>query len=102
MYQLATINIKQLPAVKIRNQQKILELTGSKLDLITAYEVIKKETKNFTEKNDKAQQADALYSELLKMNGIAVENTEGSEKIRVKEQERARAIALMELELSLV
>lgn len=103
MYQTVNITPKDLARIKIRNQDKIIELTGSKLDPVLAYEIIKKSSKDFTEMNNRVKEADALLAELLKANGITVEaNTpEPETRIRLQERERARALKLLELELQL-
>jgi hypothetical protein len=103
MYQIENITPNELSKVKIKNQDRITELTGSKLDLQKAYEVIKDETKGFKEKNEKALQADELFAELLKLNGISTTRSskEKDNQIKLKEQERTRALKLLELELQL-
>ncbi len=101
MYQIANITPAALAKVKIRNQSRILELTGSKFDPVRAYEIIGKEAKGFTEQNAKAEQADALFVELLKINGITLNKPDADNAIRIREQERARALQLLELELEL-
>ena len=102
MYQLTKVKPEVLSKVQVKNQDKILELTGSKLEPTKAFEIIKNETKDFKEANEKAKQADQLFMELLKLNGISVNGTaNGSGKIRLREQERARALELLELELQL-
>lgn len=104
MYQLTKVKPQDLSKVQVKNQDKILELTGSKLEPLKAFEIIKTETKDFKESNEKAKQADGLFIELLKLNGISVNGTavktDGG-KIRLREQERARALELLELELQL-
>jgi hypothetical protein len=102
MYQIAAITPGDLARIKIRNQDKIIELTGSKLEPSLAYEIIKKSSKGFTEMNSMVKEADALFAELLKTNGITLQSSNGETKIRLKEQERARAIKLLALELELV
>tara|TARA_R110002072_G_scaffold8208_1_gene42908 strand:+ start:2584 stop:2901 length:318 start_codon:yes stop_codon:yes gene_type:complete len=103
MYQLTKVKPEVLSKVQVKNQDKILELTGSKLEPTKAFEIIKNETKDFKEANEKAKQADQLFMELLKLNGISVNGAAGNAggKIRLREQERARAIELLELELEL-
>jgi hypothetical protein len=101
-YQIANVNVNKLPPVTIKNQERIIELTGSKLDLIYAYDIIRKEANDFTEDNEKAVQADAMYMELLKTHGVAVKESTERERIQVRERERLRALALIELELSLL
>ena len=104
MYQLTKVKPEVLSKVQVKNQEKILELTGSKLEPAKAFEIIKNETKDFKEANEKAKQADQLFMELLKLNGISVNGTTAKNdggKIRLREQERARALDLLELELQL-
>lgn len=103
MYQIANITPAALAKVKIRHQSKILELTGSKFDPVNAFRILSKETKGFTEQNAKVQQADALFVELLKLNGITLKKpaVDNATRIRIQEQERTRALELLELELEL-
>lgn len=103
MYQLTKVKPEVLSKVQVKNQDKIMELTGSKLEPVKAFEIIKNETKDFKESNEKAKQADQLFIELLKLNGISVNGAAGSDsgKIRLRERERSRALELLELELEL-
>lgn len=109
MYQIVELSPEAIKKVRITNQEKIRYLTGSELDLLKAFELIKAESKAFTEENEKAMEADKLLFELLKKNNI-----EGSDKsqqrkksnekdayLRLRERERLRMLALLELELQL-
>ena len=94
-----------LQQIQVRHQDKILELTGSRLEPAKAYEIIKKETKGFKESNPKAQQAN-LFMELLRLNGISLpgeapEKPNEQNRLQLQERERARALELLELELTL-
>jgi|SRR5690606_35795616 len=107
MYQLNTIAPDTLSKIEVKRQDKIIELTGSPFDPAKAFEVIKKETKDFTKEHQKAREADRLFMELLKLNGIAVQDKMGSNKtaearMRLHEQERLRSLELLELELELM
>ncbi|GAA0892602.1 hypothetical protein GCM10009122_22810 [Fulvivirga kasyanovii] len=106
MYILEKVKPADLSRIQVKKQDKIIELTGSRFDPAKAFEVIKKETKDFKEQNEKAKEADALFAELLKQNGIKVQPHQGGEKaeqnrVRIREQERARAIQILELEMQL-
>ncbi len=102
MYQLKNIQLETLSNIQVQHQDKILELTGSKLEPVKAFEIIKQHTKGFTQENEKAKQADKLLMELLQRNGISTGRTpQKDNKIKLREQERARALALLELELQL-
>lgn len=92
-----------LQQIQVRHQDKILELTGSRLEPAKAYEIIKKETKGFKESNPKAQQAANLFMELLRLNGISLPGEAPNEqnRLQLQERERARALKLLELELTL-
>jgi hypothetical protein len=109
MYKIATINTKDLSKIKISHQDKILELTGSKLDPLHGYEIIKKASKGFTTEDPKARQADELFYELLQRDG-GVKKTASEDKTKVedaqyemqmRERERARRLRLLALELEL-
>lgn len=106
MYTLEKVKTADLSRIQVKKQEKILELTGSRFDPAKAFEVIRKETKDFKEQNEKAKEADALFAELLKLNGITVQPSQSGDKaeqsrVRIREQERARAIEIIELEMQL-
>ncbi len=100
MYKTKNTTKKELEQLKIVNQDEILELTGSKLNPIKAWEVIKSTSENFSKSDAKAQEADALLFEMLNA-GKKKEKSKmtSKETIRIQEQERARALDLLELEL---
>jgi hypothetical protein len=111
-YQIASIDAKDLDKIKkIPNQDRILQVTGSKLNPFIAYEIIKRETEGFTKEDARAAEADALYTELLRLNGIdpgsqkkpskKKDNDGQTNILRVREQERARKLRILELELQL-
>ncbi len=107
MQSLKSVTPTLLQQVQIRHQDKILELTGSRLEPAKAYDIIKKETKGFRESNPKAEQAANLFMELLKLNGISLpgmSQTESTDeqRIRLRERERTRTLELLELELQLI
>ena len=113
MYKTSDINPKDLEKIQVRNQDKIVEITGEQLVPSRAWEIIKNESKDFTADNPKAKQADELFFELLKVNGLIKskekkENTsvdkksmDDQERIRIRERERARAIQIMKLQLQI-
>ena len=100
MYKTKNTTKKELEQLKIVNQDEIFELTGSKLNPIKAWEVIKSTSENFSKSDVKAQEADTLLFEMLNA-GKKKETykTTSKETIRIQEQERARALDLLELEL---
>jgi len=100
MYKTKNITKQELKALAIKNQDKIEELTGSKLDPVKAWEVIKSTSENFSKSDVKAQEADRLLYEMLhpKMQKKK-KNGDDKEIIRLQEKERARALELLELEL---
>jgi len=100
MYKTKDITKKELQAVKVANQDEIEDLTGSKLDPIKAWEVIKRASDNFTKPDEKAKEADELLAKILKPNMKSSKKADdGKEIIRLQEKERARALELLELEL---
>ena len=103
MYQLAKIKQQDLTKIQVKRQAKIVEMTGRKLNPPKAYEIIKSETKGFTIDSDKAKQADKLFVELLKKNGIPIEGStsDSNTRMKLREQERTRHLKLLELELQL-
>jgi hypothetical protein len=100
MYKTKNITKEALKALKIKNQDEIVDLTGSKLDPVKAWEVIKSTSEDFSKSDAKAQEADALLSEMLhpKMQQND-KRSDAKEIIRLQEKERARALDLLELEL---
>ena len=103
MYQIAIVKTQDLSKATVQNQDKIMEMTGRKLDPEKAFQVIKNETKGFTVDSEKAKKADRLFADFLKKNGIEMNGTpnKSNTKIRLQEQERSRALDLLELELKL-
>ncbi len=100
MYKTKEINKAALKALQIKNQDEIVELTGSKLNPVQAWEVIKSTSENFSKPDAKAQEADALLYKMLHPD-VSKKTTKknDTEIIRLKEKERARALELLELEL---
>ena len=86
--------------MSVKNQDEIVDLTGSKLDPVKAWEVIKSTSEDFSKSDAKAQEADALLYEMLhpKMQQKDT-RSDAKEIIRLQEKERARALDLLELEL---
>jgi hypothetical protein len=100
MYKTKNVTPKELKSLKVVNQDEIEDLTGSKLDPIQAWEVIKDVSDNFKKSDAKAQEADELLFEMLNPEMKKAKKTEGNkETIRLQEKERARALDLLELEL---
>jgi hypothetical protein len=100
MYKTKNSTTKELKALKVINQDEIEDLTGSKLDPVKAWEVIKDVSDNFKKSDAKAQEADQLLFEMLNPEMKKAKKTDGNkETIRLQEKERARALDLLELEL---
>jgi len=100
MYKTKNTTKEALKALKIKNQDEIVDLTGSKLDPIKAWEVIKSTSEDFNKSDVKAQEADALLYEMLHPEVQKKENSNSDKEIiRLQEKERARALELLELEL---
>lgn len=100
MYKTKNTTKDALKALKIKNQDEIVDLTGSKLDPVKAWEVIKSTSEDFNKSDVKAQEADALLFKMLHPE-IQKEKRNDTDKeiIRLQEKERARALELLELEL---
>ena len=103
MYTIQNLDVKRLADAKVKHQEKIIKLTGSKFIPIKAYEILKTATGDFSTENDKAREVDELFSQFLQREGIKIEQPKkGSiQLIRIRERERARAIELLELGLEL-
>lgn len=65
MYRTKDISKAELKTLAIKNQDEIVALTGSELDPVKAWEVIKQASDNFTNSDLKAQEADALLYVML-------------------------------------
>jgi len=102
MYKTEHININDLKAIKIKNQREILRLLGSKLNLVTAWEEVKRLSNNFKNKVAEALQADALLYELLKpTKQVETQETNDQIRIRIRKRKRARKIKIVALELEM-
>ncbi|MDN5201181.1 hypothetical protein QQ008_07405 [Fulvivirgaceae bacterium BMA10] len=108
MYKTSQVTPKDLGKIKVKNQARIREITGEELDPKKAWSIIKNESKNFTNDNPKAKQADELFAELMKANGLIVNRDpvskskdDDKERIRIRERERARTIQIMKLKLQI-
>lgn len=103
MYSISNVKTEDLSKIEVKNQPKIIQLIGRKLNPVEAFEVIKKDSVGFTKSHKKAEEADRLLADLLKKNGIKISGTPNTSthQIRLKEQERARSLELLELELKL-
>tara|TARA_R110002049_G_scaffold113040_2_gene263048 strand:+ start:18604 stop:18918 length:315 start_codon:yes stop_codon:yes gene_type:complete len=100
MYKTKNITAKELKALKVINQDEIEDLTGSKLDPIKAWGVIKDVSDNFKNTDEKALEADQLLFEMLNPEMKQSKKSKNyDETIRLQEKERARALELLELEL---
>ena len=100
MYKTKNTTKETLNNLKIKNQDEILELTGSELNPVKAWEVIQSTSENFNKLDLKAQEADALLYQMLHPKARKESSKPiHRETIRIQEQERARALALLELEL---
>ena len=100
MYKTKNVTKQELKALSIKNQDEIEELTGSKLDPVKAWEVIKSTSEDFNKSDAKAQEADALLYKMLHPETKKNERDESDKEIiRLQEKERARALELLELEL---
>ena len=122
MYKTSELSPGDLTKINIKNQSKIKELTGSELIPRQAWEVIKRESKGFTEDSPKAKQADELFAELMKVNGLKISSKQNGKqenqrknqptatkkskeavrlRMQFEEEERLRKLELIKLELEL-
>ena len=100
MYKIKEINPEVLDTIEIKNQSEIVRVTGEKLDLKKAYEIIRKESNDFTEENEKALKADTLFAELLQRYGVLSKDA-NTDDLELQEQEQLAILSLLELELKL-
>ncbi len=102
MYKTKDLPKEQLKQIGITNQKEIKELTGSPLNLVKAWEVIRNNSSHFEKADEKALEADKLLYEIYQ-NGTKNKKpkTTSKELLRIQEQERARSLALLELELQI-
>lgn len=101
MYQITKVEPKTLSKVKVQHQDRIIQLTGKRLEPKGAFDIIKDETGGFKKKSEKAKQADKLLIQLLRLNGVVLKGGGSAERERILIEARARerATALLELEL---
>ncbi|WP_299243080.1 hypothetical protein [uncultured Aquimarina sp.] len=72
MYKTKDLTPEDLSKIKIKNQAEIVQFIGSELNLIEAHQLIKKESKGFTEPNANAEKADAYLYAIYKGEAITV------------------------------
>ncbi len=72
MYSIANITTEELSKIKVKSQDKIVQFTGEKLDPVKDFEILKKETENFTKETEKGKIADKLFMELLENSGVKI------------------------------
>lgn len=104
MYSIKNLKPNDLAKIEVKNQAQIIELIGKKLDPKEAFNVIKKDSMDFTQSNQKAEQADRLFMQLLALNGVKVKASKTknpSSALDLQAQARARALVLLELEIEL-
>lgn len=112
MYKIKDTNVKELKAIEIQNQEEILARTKRKLDPVEAFEVIKKESDDFSKSSVKAQEADELLYRLLNRDVKGALTPTSSKKesskkelsveeIQIQERERARKLTILKIKLNL-
>lgn len=107
MYKTAAITKQQLQAITIKNQSEIFRLMGSKLNLISAWEQIKRLSNNFKKKVTEALEADALLYAILNPNKKEKKLPKKQQinkvqiQMAIREKERARKIKILQLELEM-
>ena len=118
MYRLQDIKPNTLRDIPIKGQKEIIEQTGSPLVLEDGYAIIKEQTQHFTIDDPLAKEADRLLFELYdkhhkeitketvkKTDDKELEGKEvpllSKEAVRIRENERLRAIRLLKLQLTL-
>ena len=110
MYRMQHIDPVVLAGIKVRRQEEIVRLLGVKFDPVKALITLKKESKDFSEDSREAREADALFVQLLKREGIELppENidkpkgdTAEQEHIRIKRKALETRLKLLKLELEL-
>ncbi|GAK75651.1 hypothetical protein JCM19296_1243 [Nonlabens ulvanivorans] len=95
MYKTKNITKDALKALKIKNQDEIVDLTGSKLDPVKAWEVIKSTSEDFSKSDVKAQEADVLLYEMLhpKMQQKD-KRSDAKEIIRLQEKRTCQSVRI--------
>ncbi|QKX05349.1 hypothetical protein HN014_10615 [Aquimarina sp. TRL1] len=76
MYKTKDLTEKDLEQIEIKNQAEIVQYIGSELNPKEAFALIKKESKDFTQPNVKAEQADALLYAIYKGEATVVTTVE--------------------------
>lgn len=101
MYKTAPLDKKVLAAIKVEHQDRIVQATGKPLVPQEAWQIIKKASQDFTIDHEKALEADGLLAQLLEKRGIALPGSADAESIRIREQERKRAIQILKIKLKI-
>ena len=118
MYRLQEIKPHTLRNIPIKKQKEITEQTGSPLVLEDGYALIQKQTQNFTIDDPLAKEADQLLFELINKHHkettkeiVKKEDIKAlggkeiplldKEALRIRENERLRAIRLLKIKLTL-
>lgn len=113
MYKLKDIKLNELKDIPIAEQKEIIQQTGSPLVLEDGYALIKKQTQHFTLDDPMAKEADRLLFELVEKHRKQTSHRDeiqqeakaipllSKEAIRIRENERLRAIRLLKIKLTL-
>ena len=104
MYSISNLKQEDLEKIEVKNQAKIIQLMGKKLNPKEAFQVIKKDSMGFTKMDEKAQEADRKFLRLLQLNGIKIKGANLKKthtSLDLQAEARARALALLELEIEL-
>lgn len=106
MYKTSGIKPDSLPSIPIEKQELIKEVTGEKLDLEVARQLIELNSKGFTEPNEKAQKADQLLTDLLAKTQAPAKapketQQEATARIRIQKEAKTRKLKLIKLKLKI-
>ena len=116
MYRIQDIKPNVLRDIPIKGQKEIIAQTGSPLVLEDGYSLIQKQTQGFTIDDPLAKEADRLLFELYDRHHKNLKETLkkttdkdvvkevsllSKEAIRIRENERLRAIRLLKIKLTL-
>jgi len=118
MYQFKPQQLSQFHPISKKIQDEITKQSGTPLDLENAFDLIKKASDDFSKEDPLALETDGLLIELLELQKKANSKSQipndnldshrdqktislSKAAVEIREKERLRAIALIELELSL-
>ncbi len=104
MYKTKDLSPDDLAKAQIENQREIKQYIGSELDLKEAFRIIREQSRGFSAADAEAQQADRLLYGIINGKSNPADKPQvklSKEAIRIRQQQQANELALLELELQM-